>query len=171
MESPVQTIAKMFCMFQVLLRFCCLWPLWVAGISVCSHCYRSLVSSRSAPLLTPRFRSHVMFPLESYIATLHDLHDSGRLTLIRSNRTCSGKGISVSCPWLVYARLSITCSPKKRWPHSVFDRRDNASVNVSAEVMAWSDKHQSRSETLNPHEWTLAKWQCWMDASNPVLDC
>jgi len=31
-------------------------------------------------------------------------------------------------------------------------RRDNASVNVSAEVMAWLDKHQIRSETSNPYE-------------------
>ena len=31
-------------------------------------------------------------------------------------------------------------------------RRNNASVNVSAEVMAWLDKHQIRSETSNPYE-------------------
>ena len=31
-------------------------------------------------------------------------------------------------------------------------RRDNASVNVSAEVMAWLDKRQNRSETSNPYE-------------------
>ena len=31
-------------------------------------------------------------------------------------------------------------------------RRDNASVNVSAEVMAWLDKRQIRSETSNPYE-------------------
>jgi hypothetical protein len=31
-------------------------------------------------------------------------------------------------------------------------RRDNASVNVSAEVSAWLDQHQIRSETSNPYE-------------------